>query len=382
MGMPKTKIIYCVTKSAFGGAGRYVLDLATSLPRDNFDIAVAFGGRGILKEKLENAGIRTITLEALERDINISNDFEVYKKLLLIFNVEKPDVIHLNSSKIGGLGALAGRMAGVKNIVFTAHGWPFNENRNIFSKVAIWLLSWLTALLSTKIIVVDEYDLRQAEKFPFCKDKIFLIHNGISDFELLKREEARKAIIGRIGKDPFKNKICIGTIAELHKNKGLKYGIEAIGRLPDKELEKIIYMIIGEGEDREELTSLIAELKLKEKVFLLGFMDDAKKYLNAFDIFMFPSLKEGLPYALLEAGYAGLPIITTRVGGIPDIIGDIKSQFLVESKRSLELSRALSEIINNKKVRDALSKKTKENVAVKFNLEKMTENTIKIYNIR
>lgn len=377
----KTKIIFCITKSAFGGAGRYVLDVASSLPKDKFDVAVAFGGRGLLKEKLEQAKIRTITLEALERDINFLNDFCVYQKLLLIFNVEKPDIIHLNSSKIGGIGALAGRMAGVKKIIFTAHGWPFNENRNILSKAVIWILSWFTALLSTKIIVIDELDKKQAMNFPFCKNKIVLIHNGINDFEFLKKEDSKKIISEKIGKDPFQNRICIGTIAELHNNKGLRYGIEAIGKLSNKQLTKISYLIIGEGEEREELSKLIKVLCLKDRVFLVGFMDDAKKYLNAFDIFMFPSIKEGLPYALMEASHAELPIITTKVGGIVDIINDKNSKFLVKSKDPKELSVALSELIEDKKMRDALGKKNKENVRSNFTLDKMIEGTMEVYKV-
>ena len=114
-------------------------------------------------------------------------------------------------------------------------------------------------------------------------------------------------------------------------------------------------------------------------VFLMGFIDDAKKYLSAFEIFMLPSLKEGLPYVLLEAGFIGLPLITTKVGGIPDIIGDTKSNFLVESRRSDNLCMALMEIINNRKVRNTLGKKNQINIKTKFCFEKMLNGTIKVY---
>lgn len=377
----QTKIIFCITKSTFGGAGRYVLDLATSLPKETFDVAVAFGGRGLLKEKLELSKTRTISMESLDRDINFSNDVETFKRLLLIFRVEKPDIIHLNSSKMGGIGALAGRIRGIKNIVFTAHGWPFNENRSALSKAIIWIFSWITALLSTKVIVLDEYDKRQALRFPFCKNKIVKIYNGINSFELFNKESSRIILSDKIGKNPFENKICIGTIAELHNNKGLKYGIEAIGKLSKKELAKIIYVIIGEGEEREELTCLIHELGLKDKVFLVGYIDDAKKYLNVFDIFMLPSLKEGLPYVLMEAGLAGLPIISTNVGGIPDIFGANESKYLVNPQTPEELSGALSPLIEDKKARETLGKKNKENIKTNFTLDKMIQETMSVYKI-
>ncbi len=375
----RIKILYAITKSAYGGAGRYVLDLATSLPKENFDSAVVLGGKGILKDLLKEQGVRTVTLESLERDLNIKNDIDVYKKLSLIFGVEKPDIVHLNSSKMGGIGALAARMNGIKKIIFTAHGWPFNERRDPFSRIIIWTISWITALLSTDIIVIDEYDYSQAMRFPFCKDKIRLIHNGIKDFELLHKETARKLLAEKIRKDPFKNKITIGTIAELHKNKGLNYAIEAIAKLPPKMQKKINYFVIGEGEERDALQKLIKDKELEDRIFLAGFMEDAKKYLLAFDVFMLPSLKEGLPYVLLEAGFAGLPIITTRVGGIPDIIGETRSRFLIESRRVPELCRALQEMLDNKKIRTILSKKTKENVLAKFTFEKMFNQIVRLY---
>lgn len=375
----REKIIYCITKSVFGGAGRYVLDLSTAIPKDEFDAVVALGGKGILVEKLKERGIRTIPLRSAERDLNFTKDIKVFQELHTIFKIEKPDIVHLNSSKIGGVGALAARLVGIKKIIFTVHGWPFNENRNIFSKFIIWIASWITALLSTHIIAIDEHDLRQGKKLPFCKNKVFLVHNGIHEFKAVERKEAKKIISEKIGHDIFKNKISIATIAELHKNKGLEYGIEAISRLPQKIQKKITYTIIGEGEQRSYLEKMISKYNLKNVVFLMGFIDDAKKYLSAFEIFMLPSLKEGLPYVLLEAGFIGLPLITTKVGGIPDIIGDTKSNFLVESRRSDNLCMALMEIINNRKVRNTLGKKNQINIKTKFCFEKMLNGTIKVY---
>ena len=379
MNDKKTKILYCVTKSVYGGAQKYILELASALSKEDFDVAVATGGKGILIDKLTEKEIRTIPIPSIDRDIKFFKELKSFKEILDIFKKEKPDIVHLNSSKMGGIGALAGRIAGVKKIIFTAHGWPFNENRNWLSKSAIWFASFLTALLSTDVIVIDEEDFKQAKKFPFCGKKITLIHNGIKSFEFFGKEEARKILTEKIGQNPFKGKISVGTIAELHNNKGLKYGIEAISMLPWEIQQKISYIIIGEGEERKDLEQLIRQRRLEDKVFLPGFMDDAKKYLGAFDIFMFPSLKEGLPYALLEAGFASLPIITTKVGGIPDIIGDEKSEFIVEPKRSDELERVLLELIENKRVRDSLSKKNRENIIAKFTFEKMLAKTIKIY---
>jgi glycosyltransferase involved in cell wall biosynthesis len=375
----RIKIIYAITKSVYGGAGKYVLELATSLPKDKYETIVLLGGKGVLTDKLNSEGIKTINVPSLEKEIDFENDIKSFNEILDIFRKEKPDVIHLNSSKIGGIGALAGRVAGVPKIIFTAHGWPFNENRGLVSKFAIWLASWITVLLSTKTIVIDEHDRKQGRRLPFCRSKFTLIHNGIKPFEFLEKDAARDYLVQKIGTDPFVGKISIGTIAELTDNKGIGYGIEAISLLNSAVKKKVSYTVIGEGEDRDKLEKLIADRGLSGKIFLPGFLDNAKQYLTAFDIFMLPSLKEGLPYVLLEAGFVGLPIITTKVGGIPDIVGEETTDFLVKSKRSDALARALTELVVNKKVRTALRKKIKDNVVARFNFELMQKKTMRVY---
>jgi len=168
----KTKILYIITKSNWGGAQRYVFDMATNIAKNGYETIVAFGGDGILKKKLENAGIRTISVLNLERDINIFSELKVFFNLLKILKQELPDIVHLNSSKIGGLGAFSVRIHNIlhnnkilkikksnKNkartkIIFTAHGWVHKEDRNIISKNIIKFLSWLTVLFSHKIITV------------------------------------------------------------------------------------------------------------------------------------------------------------------------------------------------------------------------------------
>ena len=101
------KILYVITKSNWGGAQRYVYDIATSLDKEMFDAVVACGGNGPLAIKLREAGIRVITIPLLQRDINIIKEFLSLFALIKIFNREQPDIIHLNSTKIGGLGAVA-----------------------------------------------------------------------------------------------------------------------------------------------------------------------------------------------------------------------------------------------------------------------------------
>ena len=113
----KQKILYLITKSNWGGAQRYVYDLATNLPKEKFDISVVAGGSGPLIQKLNEAKIRTIVFAQLSRDIRTFDDIKTFFMLISLFRKERPDIIHLNSSKIGGLGSVAGRISGDRKSV-------------------------------------------------------------------------------------------------------------------------------------------------------------------------------------------------------------------------------------------------------------------------
>ncbi len=127
----KKKILFLITKSNFGGAQRYVFNLAKSLSKDKFEVVVALGGGGELRDRLSEENIKIVQIETLERDINISNEIKVLKRLITLIRKESPDLIHLNSSKIAGLGVLAGIFTNIfsskkKKIILTANGCDFN----------------------------------------------------------------------------------------------------------------------------------------------------------------------------------------------------------------------------------------------------------------
>jgi glycosyltransferase involved in cell wall biosynthesis len=324
------KILFVITKSNWGGAQRYVYDLATSLPKDQFEVSVAFGQREILAEKLHEKGIATHQIISLQRDVSFYADVKSFFELLHLFKNEKQDIVHLNSSKVGGIGALAARIAGVPRIIFTVHGWPFLEQRNILSRSLIYFISWFTAILSNKIIVISDYDLHVARKMPFVGHKMVRIYNGIDSNEVLGSGEKIR--------DAFPQGVkIIGTIGELTKNKNQIALIEQA-----RNDTTVFVAIVGEGEERKKLESKIKEYGLENRVKLFGFVP-ATEALRGFDVFALPSLKEGLPYVLLEAKAAGLPIVANSVGGVDEIIdakdmSDFSFEQMVEKTISIYLS--------------------------------------------
>ncbi|MDP2665501.1 MAG: glycosyltransferase [bacterium] len=312
----KKKILFVITKSNWGGAQKYVYDLATHLPKDIFNVKVYFGGTGepnanfgILATNLSRKGIPNFYLPDFIRDISFFREWKILFQLIEIFwkeNKEKNTVVHLNSSKAGGIGAVAAWVAGIKNIVFTVHGWPFLEDRPVVVKAFIWLASWFTVLLCHTVICISEYDLRIAKRMPFVGDKAVRIYNGIAPISFGTGAKIRTAF-------PSGVKVT-GTVGELTHNKNQIALIEEAKNNPS-----MYVAIVGFGEDYTMLDEQIKKYGLQNRVKLFGFVP-VEEALKGFDVFTLPSLKEGLPYVLLEAKMAGLPIVANRIGGVGEIL--------------------------------------------------------------
>ena len=381
------KVLYVITKGEpFGGAQRYVYDLATSLPKDKFEVVVACGQGDLLIERLKEAKIKTIKIENLGRDIKLGDDFKVFRELIRIIKTEEPDIVHLNSSKAGLLGALAvlylrifqSFHLSIPKCIFTGHGWAFNENRSFLSKILILFLHWFTVLLCHTTIAVSEKAKRDIICLPFIKNKIKVVYNGISDFDPsaggLSEEESRRILASK-----EINKIIIFSISELHKNKGIDVALKALSFLPKEIKEKIIYSVAGSGEEKENLEKLVKELQVENLTRFLGFVPNAQKLLPGADIFLLSSRTEAFPYCLLEAGIAGLPIIATSVGGVPEVIHDMQNGILVHPRNPKEIAEAILYLLDHKDKRTEFGEEIKKTVSNFFSLEKMLGEIIRLY---
>ncbi|MCK9345368.1 MAG: glycosyltransferase family 4 protein [Candidatus Pacebacteria bacterium] len=373
----KKKILFVITKSNFGGAQKYVFDLARSLPKDQFEVAVATGGNGPLLQKLQGEHVRIIPILSLTRDIDAKSDLAAFFELLAIFKKEQPDVVHLNSAKAGGVGALAARLARVPEIIFTAHGWAFNEDRPCWQRTLIKFFSWITTALTHHTIAVSDAIKKDTSWWPLVGDKIVVIKNGIAKPDFYTKEDARQKLFTITKTALPKDAQIIGTIAELHKSKGLQYAIEAFSKIASQN-PSLYYFILGDGDERENLEKTVTKYGLKNRVIFAGFVDDAARLLPAFDIFVLPSITEALGLVLLEAGFTGLPVIATNVGGIPEIIGN-ETGILVPTRNPEMISKGISDILSNKEYAGNLARMLQAHVTEKFSLKRMITETSALY---
>lgn len=377
------KILYLITQAELGGAQVYIKNLCKGL-REKHSLVVAYGETkkdNWLGQELDSLEINHVPLPRLVRSICPIKDllslFDIYR----LIRKEKPDVIHLNSSKISVLGSLAGHLYGKAKIVYTVHGWVFNEparNNNFYKKAEKF-----SGRFKDKLICVSQFDYDLAIKEKIVpKEKLLSIHNGIKDVDFLSKEEARKFLEDKLSTEiDFENyDFVLGSIGNLYKTKGYEYLINAVRILVDQG-HNVLSVIIGEGKEREELENWVEELKLKKNVILPGKLDnyEAARLLKAFDIYINSSVKEGLTTTIIEAMQAGLPVVATRVGGTPEIVDDQENGFLLDSESSKDLAEKIKSVLSGVKDWDQIGEKAMQKARNEFSFEQMVKRTEKVY---
>lgn len=381
--MQKKKILYVITLSEIGGAQKYILDLAKSFNK-KYDILVAAGGKinSPLFKKLAKEKIKYYPLKHLKRQINPLSDILAVLELRKLIKLFKPDIIHLNSSKAGVIGSLAVNGIPKIKVVYTAHGFVFNEQIGFLKKIFYKFVEKFFAIYKNKIITVSEYDRQTAIKNKIAPAKKFItISNGldIQNLKFFSKEDARKKL------NLPQTNIVVGTIANYYPVKALDRIIGA-AKIITKEFNETKFILIGDGLEKKKLQKQIRKENLTNN-FLLGAVKDASYCLKAFDVFILSSKKEGFPYAILEAMLAEVPIVATNVGGIPEMITDGENGFLIQSnideKSEIETIKQIAEktiyYLKNKKIAKIFANKAYRKATKNFTLEKMVEKTEKIY---
>ena len=380
----RKKILFVITKSVWGGAQRYVFDLATNLPQDEFEIAVAYGlsenttHENLAKKLRGNSWVALFPITYFQKSINPFKEMISFFEILSACFHFKPDVIHVNSSKAAGIAGFAGCLYQfisrhrVRRI-FTVHGWAFLELwRPEWQQMLIRFFSKLTTFLHTHIIVISKCDHDAALSYNVVpSSKVTLIPNGIGNITFADKKTAQRELLGS------EHALVVGTIAEWTQNKGLTYLIEAMPAVL-KEFPDTHLYLVGWGELEKNFQFLISNFQLRKNITLVS-KSAASEYLKAFDIFVLPSLKEGLPYTIIEAGLAGLPVVATRVGGVPDIIEHGTHGLLVDPASPQQLANTIIRLGRDKNLRDTLGKKLHGRVVQNFSLETMVEKTTALY---
>ncbi len=373
-----SKLLFIITQSEFGGAQRFLFEIASNLTSTDYEVLVAVGttGDGVLTAKLKEKGISVHNLHFLKREPGLISDIKALREIRKLLKDFRPDTLFLLSSKAGFIGSLAAvfpfRLP-IKKIIYRIGGWTFNDPWPRWKRQFWILLERISAKWKDIIIVNNTEDLEWAKKLSIKpRLDVVLIHNGIDPYRIQAQspESARKEIERLIYIESHQNgHVIIGTIANFYPSKGLEYLIKAAPYL--SRTLNVRFVIIGDGRERNKLENLIRELKVQDSVFLLGNINDAQKLIPGFDIFVLPSVKEGFSWVLLDALALKVPVIATNVNGVRDVIQDGVNGLLVRPKDPKQIATAIERLISNDKLKLELAIQGHQTVLFNFGADKM-----------
>jgi len=370
-----------------GGAPDIVKSLFHYLTKKGYDVTLISGSttrpsldtKGFLRDYRE----KMIMMPELQRELRPISDIRAFIKLFVLFKKKKFDIIHTHTAKAGFLGRIAARLAGACAVVHTPHGHNFYGYFGRLKSRLIIMLERMAALFADRIIALTDIEKKDMFWYNICPvSKISVVRSGIDLVRYNKNglDKERKKSELKINADDF----LVGMMARLERVKGAAYFIEAVKYISD-EFSKAKFLIVGDGPLKENLTLLARRLGIYDKITFTGWREDIPDILSITDIVVLPSLNEAVGRILLEAGASGKPIVATAVGGVPEIIRNGETGFLVPPGDSKKIAEAVVSLLKDEKKRLQMGLTAKNRVSSDFNENRMTgeihdlyENLVKV----
>jgi len=367
----KIKIAYIITSSGVGGAEKILYHTVTGLDYNQYSVSIfTLKEKGVTAKELEKLGIEVHCLHMANKEgfmgwlistITLLKLFSYLRRL-------KPTIIHSFLFRANILARLAGYLTGVPIIISSIRvmGGGKRYFHYLERMTSFMVDHYITVSKNVKKYIVD--------KSKISVNKISVIYNGVKvrDRNSLKLQNVKL---------PFdikpEDKILI-TVGRLHKQKGHYYLIHAILKV-GKEVSNIKLLIIGEGEEENNLKNLTESLDLTDKVIFMGVRFDVESIISTAKLFVLPSLWEGMPNVLLEAMAAEKPVVATEVGGVAELVINGETGLLVPSRDSGALASAIIDLLQNDLKAKRMGRNGRIRVEKKFNISKTLKETENLY---
>ena len=337
----------------------------------------------LVENQLETAnkqGIEIIDVPSLVRRISPINDVRGLVALFRYIRKIKPHIVHTHTSKAGILGRLAAWMARVPIVIHTPHGHVFygHFGRSL-SRVFLQMEKLLGRITHHQIALTPEEGNDYLNLGVANSNNLSVIHSGV-DLNCYKRSKTK----GNPGKNELAippDSLVVGYVGWLIPIKGVSHLVNAMAEVMQRHPNSLL-VLVGKGDEKGEeeikLREQVENLGLADNVHFLGWRPDVDEIMGCFDIFVLPSLNEGMGRVLVEAMAAGLPIVANRVGGIPDLIKHGENGLLVPPANPGALEQAISDLLSDKARRKRMGE-TGKRMCRPYSVEAMVEEIDNLY---
>lgn len=367
------KKLLLIVEALGGGVRTHILDLVVNLNKSKYDIYLLYSrGRNdkVLINSIEMLKNHATIIESkyMQRQISITKDFLAYLECKRVINKIKPDIVHCHSTKAGFYGRIAAKELKVKKIYYTPHAYYFQNNykSKVLRSFYIGAELILSRHFTTKTFNVSKGERDVALHSKLDKpEKFSVIYNGIPEIpeiSLQSKDSIRKELFIK------DSDVVVGVTARLNEQKDPLTFAKIAEKIISK-YKNVHFIYIGDGPLFEPIQEFIKKKNLVDKFHLLGFREDANLIVSSFDIYLLTSLYEGLPYSVIEALRAGVPVIATRTTGNDEIIIEGENGYLFDIKDINQAVKIISELIENPKSIDG--KKVIASYYAEYSLDKM-----------
>lgn len=351
------RLLHVIDELALGGTELAMVRLARHLDAQQFQSQVCAFLPGAAEAELQAAGVPYVLI-AKRRAF----DLPLLLRLRAWMKQQHIQLVHCRSLQGILYGGWAATLARIP-FVYSIHG----ENTLRLPR-AVPILRGSARCARALIAVSESLRSLTAQTIGIPPERITVIYNGVDLDKFTQSERnGKKSVTPHVG--------CVGTLRSV---KGHRYLIEAIAAVRE-EIPHVHLSLVGDGPERGELDALRQRLGLNGCVSLLGMRDDVNALLRQFDVFVLPSLSEGISNALLEAMAAGLPVVATNVGGNPEVVQHGVTGLLVPPQDSRALADALLQLLSDPDARQAMGRKGRERVEAHFSLSVMAQRYGEIY---
>ncbi len=362
------KLLHIQVSPKMSGVQQVSFDILRSLNK-YYDCYIIFSSpiEPGFREKFENEGISVYEMKYLSREVSLK-DIKSFFEFYCFFRKNHFDIVHTNSTKPGITARIAAKLSGVNSVVHSIHGIAFHAQNSKVKNTVYYIIEFFSSLFGDYIVSVNNYYLKY---YPDILGKKKVIHNGV-DFSLFEP----------INKLERKNgDICIAFFARLDEQKSPLNFIRIVDLLVNEfnVCDSIEFSLAGDGILLDECKALIDELNLNDRLKLVGWVTDKKKYLESVDILVQPSLWEAFGLNIVESAYFSIPCVASNVEGIPEVIINNETGFLCDPHNLYDFAEKINLLINDTSLRLAMGKKAKQFVTDSFSLDKMVKKYIELY---
>jgi glycosyltransferase involved in cell wall biosynthesis len=381
----KNKVVHIITRLDKGGSAENTVLTVSLLDKEKYEVFLARGQslessmtppeKETAKRDLSQAevrGVKIFTITSLVRRLSPVNDLRAFISIYQLLKRIKPRVVHTHTSKAGILGRWAAYLARVPIIIHTPHGHVFYGYFNRVLAGVFILMEKYTSFITHKIVTLTDKEQEEHLQFKIApKDRFMTIHSGVAlekySPSIIHRDHIKdlKAQLGLLEDDPI-----VGTVGRLTPVKGHEYLIKAAGKILNN-FPETRFLLIGAGELRGYLEELCGELGVSRNVLFLGWRDDIPALLSLTDIFVLPSLNEGMGRVLVEAMALSKPIVAFRVGGVPNLIQNSENGILIPPRDIDGLAQAITTLLADRDLMEKMGANGKEKVP-SYSAENMT----------